>query len=236
MSYRSQLLLDGPFPLVPQQRPAKWVFLRVLFLLADTLSLLFSPSDTLSSSSERGGQLAVHTLLQTDFTSRWTSIWTSCHEWYHTRHVEMRPILDISGVEADEINSGNCSSFPILIYTSALALLANTIYHISSFLLLIHKPRLLKTLPGPKRFISRIWHAQAIAGIATSNEFKEQWDPILIASLLTVAPEMTHKSQQSILLNLLGSITTVTGIKLDSENDDLRCGWNISQYDEEAVD
>ncbi|KAF7631507.1 hypothetical protein F9C07_1181719 [Aspergillus flavus] len=236
MSYRSQLLLDGPFPLVPQQRPAKWVFLRVLFLLADTLSLLFSPSDTLSSSSERGGQLAVHTLLQTDFTSRWTSIWTSCHEWYHTRHVEMRPILDISGVEADEINSGNCSSFPILIYTSALALLANTIYHISSFLLLIHKPRLLKTLPGPKRFISRIWHAQAIAGIATSNEFKEQWDPILIASLLTVAPEMTHKSQQSILLNLLGSITTVTGIKLDSEIDDLRCGWNISQYDEEAVD
>ncbi|KAE8338011.1 hypothetical protein BDV24DRAFT_153892 [Aspergillus arachidicola] len=148
----------------------------------------------------------------------------------------MRPILDISGVEADEINTGNCSSFPILIYTSPLALLANTIYHISSFLLLIHKPRLLKTLPGPKRFTSRIWHAQAIAGSATSNEFKEQWDPILIASLLTVAPEMTHKSQQSILLNLLSSITTVTGIKLDSEIDDLRCGWNISQYDEDAVD
>ncbi|KAB8260722.1 hypothetical protein BDV32DRAFT_149158 [Aspergillus pseudonomiae] len=236
MSYRSQLLPDGPFPVVPQQRPSKWVFLSVLLLLADTLSLVFGPADTLSPSTERGGQLAVHTLLQTDFTSRWTSLWTNCQEWYHNRHVEMRPVLDIRGVEADEINAGNCSSCPILIYTSPLALLANTIYHISSFLLLIHKPRLLKTIAGPRRFASRIWHAQAITGIATSNEFKEQWDPILIASLLTIAPEMTHTSQQSILLDLLGSIATATGIKLDSEIDSLRSCWNNAQYDEDAVD
>ncbi|GAB1202523.1 hypothetical protein APSETT445_001140 [Aspergillus pseudonomiae] len=203
---------------------------------ADTLSLVFGPADTLSPSTERGGQLAVHTLLQTDFTSRWTSLWTNCQEWYHNRHVEMRPVLDIRGVEADEINAGNCSSCPILIYTSPLALLANTIYHISSFLLLIHKPRLLKTIAGPRRFASRIWHAQAITGIATSNEFKEQWDPILIASLLTIAPEMTHTSQQSILLDLLGSIATATGIKLDSEIDSLRSCWNNAQYDEDAVD
>ncbi|OGM49594.1 hypothetical protein ABOM_001638 [Aspergillus bombycis] len=209
MSYRSQLLPDGPFPLVPQQRPSKWVFLRVLLLLADTLSLAFS-------------QMIQYPQVP--------------NEWYHNRHVEMRPVLDIRGVEADEINSGNCSSCPILIYTSPLALLANIIYHISSFLLLIHRPRLLKTIAGPRRFASRIWHAQAITGIATSNAFKEQWDPILIASLLTIAPEMTHTSQQSILLDLLGSIATTTGIKLDSEIDDLRSCWNISQYDEDAVE
>ncbi|KAE8391218.1 hypothetical protein ETB97_003329 [Aspergillus alliaceus] len=234
MPYSSQLLPDGSFSLAPQQRPAKWVFLRALLLLADCLSLLFGQVDS-SSSSESERTLAVHTLLQTDFTSRWTSIWANCQEWYHNRHVEMRPVLDIRGVEADEINFGNGSSFPILIYTTPLALLANTVYHISSFLLLNHKPRLLKQLAGPRRFASRLWHAQAIAGLAASNDFKEQWDPILIVSLLTVAPEMTHASQQSILLKQLSNITMATGIKLDCEIDTLRSGWDISQYDEDTV-
>jgi hypothetical protein len=146
----------------------------------------------------------------------------------------MRPIVDIRGAEAEEIDAENCSSFPILIYTTPLALLANTVYHITSFLLLTHKPRLLKALPGSRCFASRIWHAQVIAGIATSNEFREQWDMILIASLLTIAPEMTHTSQQSILLKQLDKITTVTGIKLSSEIDALRSGWDVSQYDEET--
>ncbi|KAF7590011.1 hypothetical protein BBP40_003399 [Aspergillus hancockii] len=73
-------------------------------------------------------------------------------------------------------------------------------------------------------------------GIATSNDFLEQWDMVLIASLLTIAPEMTHASQQSILLKQLEKIATVTGIKLDCEIDALRSGWDVSQYDEEAFD
>lgn len=172
---------------------------------------------------------------KTDFTSLWTSLWTDCQEWYNDRPVEMQAIVDIRGAEADQINPGSCSSFPILIYTTPLALLTNAIYHLASFLLLTHRPRLLKAIAGPRYFTSRIWHAQAIVGIATSNEFGEQWDPILIAGLLTVARDMTHASQQSILLDLLGKIATETGINLDHEMDALRSGWDISQYDDETI-
>ncbi|KAA8646562.1 uncharacterized protein ATNIH1004_007995 [Aspergillus tanneri] len=225
----------GSYPLPQQQSSAKLVYLRALLLLAHCLCVLFAQPGTLSPLPEGGGQLAARSSSKTDFTSLWASLWTDCQEWYHDRQVEMQAIVDIRGADADQINPGSYSSFPILIYTTPLALLANAIYHITSFLLLTHRPRLLKTIAGPRYFTSRIWHAQAIIGIATSNEFGEQWDTILIAGLLTVARDMTHASQQSILLNLLGKIAMETGINLDHEIDVLRSGWDISQYDEETI-
>jgi hypothetical protein len=100
--------------------------------------------------------------------------------------------------------------------------------------MLAHKPRLLKRLAGPGCFTSHIWHAQSIAGIATSNDSLEQWDPILVAGLLLVAKEMTHESQQSLVLNQLGRVTAMVGIKLDCEIEALKSGWNISRYDQDS--
>lgn len=115
-----------------------------------------------------------------------------------------------------------------------MALVANAVYHITSLLLLAHKPRLLKSLPGPRCLTSHIWHAQSIAGIAASNDSLEQWDPILVAGLLLIAREMTHESQQTVLLERLRRITATTGINLERETEALQSVWRIARYDEES--
>ncbi|KAJ5124860.1 uncharacterized protein N7515_008685 [Penicillium bovifimosum] len=175
-------------------------------------------------------------LRQSHSLSQWTILWSACQKWYNERPVNVQPIVDIRGGEADQIDPDHQSSFPILIYTTPMALVANAVYHTISLLLLTHKPRLLKSLPGPRSVTSYIWHAQSIAGIAASNDSPEQWDPILVASLFTIAKEMTHASQQSVLLDRLARITGTTGIKLTHETEELQAAWNLARYDEEFDD
>jgi hypothetical protein len=93
---------------------------------------------------------------------------------------------------------------------------------------------MLKELPGSRQSKSRNWHAQSIAGIVTSNETLDQWDPVLIAGLLLVAKEMTHETQQSSMLDCLRKVTTMTGIRLDHETAVLKAEWSISRYVEDA--
>ncbi|KAE8147164.1 hypothetical protein BDV25DRAFT_39163 [Aspergillus avenaceus] len=211
-------------------RVAKGAYLRALTLLSRCLSLPSGRTEASSTTPSRQGQLPVHSLVQTDYTSEWTALWMETLGWYHSRPVGFKPIVEVKGWDADGMDPGNIGSFPILIYTTALALIANVTYHITCSLLLTKKPRLYQTLGGPSRFSSRIWHAQAIAGIAVSNDFQEQWDPILIAALLTIAPEMTHPSQQTALLDQLNRIVKATGIQLTGEIVDLQSRWDTSQY------
>ncbi|KAL7817881.1 hypothetical protein V8C26DRAFT_65165 [Trichoderma gracile] len=164
------------------------------------------------------------------FSSKWSSLWSNCQQWYQSRPVEMQPILDIRSVEAGQIDADNDSSFPIPVYTSSIALQCNIVYHISSRLLLQRKPRLLRLSSRQRHLSSMSWHAQQIAGIATRNDFAEQWDPILIAGLLWVARDMTHPSQQESLLSCFRQISSTTGIKLDEEIQSLRARWNSSQH------
>ena len=181
-------------------------------------------------------ELAFPSFRQSHFLSQWTFLWTDCQKWYNERPVDVQQIVDIRGGEADQIDPDHNSSFPILIYTTPMALVANAVYHITSLLLLTHKPRLLKSLPGARCYTSHIWHAQSIAGIAASNDSPEQWDPILIASLLTIARDMTHESQQVVLLERLARITATTGINLDRETKALQASWNMARYEEEFDD
>ncbi|KGO66629.1 hypothetical protein PEX1_064660 [Penicillium expansum] len=175
---------------------------------------------------------AFPSLRQSHSLSQWTFLWSDCQKWYNERPVNVQQIVDIRGGEADQIDPDHDSSFPILIYTTPMALVANAVYHMISLLLLTHKPRLLKSLPGPRSVTSHIWHAQSIAGIAASNDSPEQWDPILVASLLTIAKEMTHESQQAVLLKRFSRITATTGINLDRETEALQAGWNLARYEE----
>ena len=179
---------------------------------------------------------AFPSLRQSHFLSQWTFLWTDCQKWYNDRPVDTQQIVDVRGGEADQIDPDHASSFPILIFTTPMALVANAVYHITSLLLLTHKPRLLKSLPGPRCFTSHIWHAQSIAGIAASNDSPEQWDPILVASLLLIAREMTHESQQAVLLERLRRITATTGINLEQETVALQSVWKIARFDEEPDD
>jgi hypothetical protein len=205
----------------------KQVYQHILLLLAHTLSFIFGgPTAYL----EGLGQVdTVHGL---NPMSQWNYLWTECRRWYLNRPLQVQPVLDVRAAHADEIDPQNASSFPILVYTTPLSLVANAVYHVASFLLLTRKPRFVKTLTGPKCLSSSIWHAQSIAGIATSNDTVEQWDPILVAALLLIAKDMTHHLQQSAVLNRLQRITELTGINLDYEIESLQSQWRMSRYEE----
>ncbi|XXG96259.1 hypothetical protein Hte_002540 [Hypoxylon texense] len=159
----------------------------------------------------------------------WLHSWTHCQQWYEGRPPWAQPILDIRSLEARRIDTETLCSFPIQIYTTTIALLSNAVYHITSLLLLLRKPRL-STVPTQDRHLgSSAWHAQQIAGIATRNDFADQWDPILIAGLLLISKDMTNKAQQDTLLACLGKISDTTGIRLREEIDALQSHWAISR-------
>ncbi|KAJ5622503.1 hypothetical protein N7528_005735 [Penicillium herquei] len=207
---------------------------HVLCLLGHCLALIYGNQDGSSPHAAGSPELAAfRSFRQSHFLSQWTFLWTDCQKWYHERPIDVQQIVDVRGSEADQIDPDHDSSFPILIYTTPVALVANAVYHITSLLLLNHKPRLLKSLPGPRCFTSHIWHAQSIAGIAASNDSPEQWDPILIAGLLLIAKEMTHHSQQKVLLERLKIITSTTGMNLERETETLQAAWRMARYDEE---
>ncbi|CAG8909900.1 unnamed protein product [Penicillium egyptiacum] len=237
MPFRSLLRRDGTLlhnQQSMQPQTVNSVYKHILCLLGHCLALIHGDREIASPHTVPSP--AFPSLRQSHSLSQWTFLWSDCQKWYNERPVNVQQIVDIRGGEADQIDPEHDSSFPILIYTTPMALVANAVYHMISLLLLTHKPRLLKSLPGPRSVTSHIWHAQSIAGIAASNDSPEQWDPILVASLLTIAKEMTHESQQSVLLDRFSRITATTGIKLDRETEALQAAWNLARYEEEFDD
>ncbi|KAJ5209990.1 hypothetical protein N7491_009801 [Penicillium cf. griseofulvum] len=237
MPFPSLLRRDGTSLHHPQSMQPQTVnsaYKHILSLLGHCLALIHGGPELSSPHTVASPDMAAFpSLRQSQSLSQWTFLWSDCQKWYNERPVKVQQIVDIRGSEADQIDPDHDSSFPILIYTTPMALVANAVYHMISLLLLTHKPRLLKSLPGPRSVTSHIWHAQSIAGIAASNDSPEQWDPILVASLLTIAKEMTHESQQAVLLERFSRITATTGIKLDRETNELQAAWNLARYEEE---
>jgi hypothetical protein len=218
-----------------QPRSINQVYKHALSLLGHCLSLIYGgPDASLPQAATPSEFAAFPALQQSHFLSQWTFLWSDCQKWYNERPVDAQQIVDVRGGEADQIDPNHDSALPILIYTTPMALVANSAYHITSLLLLGHKPRLLKSLPGPRCFTSHIWHAQSIAGIAASNESPEQWDPVLVASLLLIARDMTHQSQQAVLMGIFRKITATTGIELDRETEALQSTWKIARFDEDS--
>lgn len=118
------------------------------------------------------------------------------------------------------------AAFPMQLYTNVPAIQANVAYHMAAILLLENKPRLL-TGPGLPRghFASRQWHARMIAGIAMSNSFPEQWDPIFVAALLYIGRGLTSNAQQDAFKVCFETITATVGIRLDEEVAELWAIW-----------
>lgn len=192
--------------------------------LTETLRFVFrlssaspAPDDTLSGSPSDAVSDAG--------MSPWQRLWLRCQSWHDSLPRDLQPLVQVSSIERSRIDPGDSAGFPIHIYTSATAVQAAVFYHIASLLLLEHKPRLL-VIPGRRtHLMSQSWHARAIVGLATSNTFPEQWDPITIAALLYVAKDITHISQQEQLLSCFLAISSQTGISLEDEVAQLQSAW-----------
>ncbi|KAF4975672.1 hypothetical protein FZEAL_7562 [Fusarium zealandicum] len=159
----------------------------------------------------------------------WSSLWTSCTQWFQDRPPNMEPVLESSDTDlkGDTMQE---SPFPADVYTNTISLQANLTMHLSSLLLLAYKPRLVKLSRFPHRLVSRSWHTQKIARLAVWNNFPEQWDPLVVAALLRAAREMTHASQQEALLTCFQRITDATKMPLDDEISSLRLYWRSSSH------
>lgn len=165
----------------------------------------------------------------------WQTLWLRIQSWYDARPVEFQSLVDVGSIERSQIDPMNTASFPIHLFSSAIAVQAAIFYHITALLLLHHKPRLL-TIPGRRQHLtSANWHARAIAGIVTSNEFPEQWDPIVIASTLHIAKDITHSAQQQAMLACLQNITSQAGIPLGEEEQQLRAIWAAANLVESSL-
>lgn len=215
-------------------RSAQEIFQHSLFLLGSTLRLVFGNAEPPPPVQEFTDAASFAAARGPSLSARWTRLWTNTQRWYANRPADVQPVVEVRGMNVSDIDLDDSSSFPILVYTTPVALVANAVYHVTSLLLLTHRPRLLKTLSGPRSLTSHIWHAQSIAGIAANNEAPEQWDPLLIAGLHLAAKGMTHAAQQTAVLARLRRISQLTGIKLEREEADLRAAWSIVGYNEEA--
>jgi hypothetical protein len=182
-------------------------------LLTSAEQHIISPSPTSTSEPRQA------------FSTRWLSLWNKCQLWYQNRPPEMCQVFSCRSVEAGIIDPSSTALFPIEIFSSPLALVQNVTYHIASFLLLAQKPRLMQLQAPSRRASSNAWHMHSIAGICERNDFAEQWDPVLIAGLLLIAPNITHNSQQEVLLQCLRRASRATGLDLSDEILNLKICW-----------
>ena len=131
-------------------------------------------------------------------------------------------------VEGSETSATEDEPFPPDVYTSAVALQANLVIHLSALILLARKPRLTQAHGAARILLSRSWHAQKITRMAVWNDFDEQWDPIVAAALLLVSREMTHASQQQAISSCFDRMMNATQIPLEEDINSLRLYWRYA--------
>jgi hypothetical protein len=195
-----------------------------MFLLARAITLTFAnvPSSSTGLPDASHGQ---------SLSSRWMSLWTENQNWRLDCPPELQQILEVKGELLDRVDPESNLSFPIIIFTTALALIANVCHHLTCLLLLMRKPRLVKLVAVSRYSTSAIWHAQCIAGIALSTDSPEGWDPILISGLLRAARYMSHSAQQTAIIDILNRVKLFTGFQLDGEIETLRSEWLLGEQD-----
>lgn len=154
--------------------------------------------------------------LPTNRVGCWKNLFASLNTWYNTRPEEFHPMLELE--EAGRF-------FPLILFTSGAALLANQIYHTATLLLLLHRPRTLQHEYGRSFIMSPLWHAQRICGISLNNSSRDCWDFSLVASLFLAAKQMTYEPQQREILSGLENIRAITKWNLDHLATKLIQGW-----------
>lgn len=131
-----------------------------------------------------------------------------------------------------EMDGGDETLFPVVLFTNGAAVFANQLYHTAMLLLLQNKPRTLQaaTAAGKKSSsssMSPLWHAQRVCGIALNNDRRDSWDLCLVASLYLAAQRMTYEPQQKAILECFDRIKSMTGWHVDGFSTKVREDWGL---------
>lgn len=156
----------------------------------------------------------------------WFELWGRCMSWFQDRPRKMKPVL-----ESSDEGAHHDRPFSVDVFTSATALQANLVMHMSAVILLSQRPRLTNAPSTFQHLRSRSWHIHKIAHMLIGNHFNGQWDPIAIAALLLIAKEMSHPSQQEALLSCFHEISKTTEIPIEKDIANLRARWQSIQQD-----
>jgi hypothetical protein len=151
----------------------------------------------------------------------WKMLVQKFAHWYKNRSQNFQSIIELypnDGILADD-------DYPTIIFTSGTALLANQLYHTGMLLLLQNKPRFADTPNQNLPYMSTLWHAHRVCGIAIQNDRLEWWDPCLVASLLVAGRTATHASQHDTLTRTLEFVQRLTGWVIDPYIQRLRADW-----------
>ncbi|KAL3292769.1 c6 transcription factor [Colletotrichum asianum] len=157
---------------------------------------------------------------------RWTMLSDALGLWYTNRAQEFRPMVEIDG--------GDETLFPIILFTNGAAVFANQLYHTAMLLLLQNKPRTLQAAVGTKKSggssssaTSPLWHAQRVCGIALNNDRRDSWDLCLVASLYLAAQRMTYEPQQRAILECFERVKALAGWNVDGFAARVREDWGL---------
>ncbi|KAH8819847.1 hypothetical protein F5884DRAFT_892828 [Xylogone sp. PMI_703] len=225
------LQLEDPDQAFDFHRSLENYFRRSIFLLHCSLSISFNNKEDAADHDADVGSNFISSLKSLPVLERWKVVWLETQRWFTQRPPELQPVLNFQGPGTDSEAILDDCSFPLILFTTPLALMANIAHHVSCLTLLSHKPRLVKPSTDRTSSVSAVWHAQHIAGIATNNVFSEALDPLLLASLLVAAKRMSHGSQQMTMIETLSRIHQLSGLHVDSEIEFLKDEWNLSQQD-----
>lgn len=154
----------------------------------------------------------------------WKTLVDGFAYWYMHRSQAFQPIIELypkDGLSTED-------DFPIVVFTSGAALLANQLYHTGMLLLLQKKPRFADKPSSNSPSMSMLWHAHRICGIAIQNDRPGWWDPCLVASLILAGRTATHASQQNIIVSTLESVERLTGWVVGPYVEQLRNEWQLA--------
>lgn len=149
-------------------------------------------------------------------THMWKILSESLMIWYNNRPRDFKPMLEL-----DE----NEQFFPLILFSSGAATLANQMFHTAMLLLLQNQPRTLLNEHGRSVTMSPLWHAQRICGISLNNDSRNSWDFGMIGSLFVAARRMTYQPQQRAILAGIDRISRITRWDLGSLKAQLIQEW-----------
>ncbi|KPI44758.1 putative RING finger membrane protein [Cyphellophora attinorum] len=134
--------------------------------------------------------------------AQWKALHDLLEDWHNCRPEGMQALMSYPSILDDEHNR-----FPMLLYSSAAAVIGNLLYHTASLLLLECKPSMIEL---PKNHKSLIWHSRQICGIVAENH-EAGVLPHARRPLLVAATHIADELERGKITEMLQQIERASG-------------------------